>query len=546
MLAVWRRDGDLSHPDVHAGRRARKGPALRWARPALEVLEGRWLASVSAAFDRPPVAPIHPPIMIQPDQSSTPPATAFTPAKIRRAYGIDQITLGNVAGDGSGQTIAIIDAGDNPGFLNSTDPNFNNSDLHKFDQQFGLPDPPSFIKLNQQGQQGPYPPSNVSGFGPEIALDVEWSHAIAPKANIILVEGNTATTQDLGTAILLARSLPQVSVVSMSFGGSETSDELSQDFAFTTPAGHQGITFLASTGDNGAPGGYPAFSRNVVGVGGTSLFTDSAGNYVSETGWSGSGGGISQFEPQPAFQKGVVTQSTTMRTIPDVAFDADPATGVAIFDSTDFGASTPWDQIGGTSFACPAWAGIIAIADQDRAQLGLGTLDGATQTLPKLYSLPPSAFHDITTGNNGFPAGPGYDLVTGIGTPQAQVLVPLLAGTSAVASQFRAFHPFRYVVDAVPPSDPSVFTGNFTVFNTSQANPTIQLGILLSSLPPGVTLAGSNPPAVMTGSGQAVIPLPVVGLPSQRPVRVSISLRNPLRVPLSTLFEGFPLTIVTL
>ncbi len=537
--------GKSEHRDRFGSRRPPFG-AARQFRPRLEPLEQRWLPSATAAanpFDGLLFAP-HVGVGAQ---SSAPPATAFTPAKLRHAYGIDQVTLGSVVGDGSGQTVAIIDAGDNPGFVSSTDPNFANSDLHKFDQQFGLPDPPSFIKLNQEGQQGNYPPPDIANFGPEIALDVEWVHAIAPKANIVLIETNDNFAQNLIVAgVSLARSLPQVSVVSMSFLFGEFDGEQQFDPLFTTPSGHQGITFLASTGDTGAPGAYPAVSPNVVGVGGTSLFTDAAGNYVSETGWSGSGGGISQFEPQPAFQKGVVTQSTTMRTIPDVAFDADPATGVAIFDSTDFGASTPWDQIGGTSFACPAWAGIIAIADQDRAQLGLGTLDGATQTLPKLYSLPPSAFHDITTGNNGFPAGPGYDLVTGIGTPQAQVLVPLLAGTSAVASQFRAFHPFRYVVDAVPPSDPSVFTGNFTVFNTSQANPTIQLGILLSSLPPGVTLAGSNPPAVMTGSGQAVIPLPVVGLPSQRPVRVSISLRNPLRVPLSTLFEGFPLTIVTL
>ncbi len=539
--------GKSEHRDRFGSRRPPFG-AARQFRPRLEPLEQRWLPSATAAanpFDGLLFAP-HVGVGAQ---SSAPPATAFTPAKLRHAYGIDQVTLGSVVGDGSGQTVAIIDAGDNPGFVSSTDPNFANSDLHKFDQQFGLPDPPSFIKLNQEGQQGNYPPPDIANFGPEIALDVEWVHAIAPKANIVLIETNDNFAQNLIVAgVSLARSLPQVSVVSMSFLFGEFDGEQQFDPLFTTPSGHQGITFLASTGDTGAPGAYPAVSPNVVGVGGTSLFTDAAGNYVSETGWSGSGGGISQFEPQPAFQKGVVTQSTTMRTIPDVAFDADPNTGVAVYDSHDFGASTPWEQFGGTSLACPCWASIIAVADQDRAMLGLGTLDGATQTLPKIYTLPPTDFHDITTGNNGFPAGPGYDLVTGLGTPIApKVIADLAAGSSATGSGERGtFHPFRYVVGAAPPADDSVFTGNITVLNTSGLNLTAQLGLLLSSLPPGVTVESSVPPAKTTSSGMPVIPLPIVGLPSDRPVRVTVSLRNPLHVPLSTFFEGYSISLVAL
>jgi subtilase family serine protease len=118
-----------------------------------------------------------------------------TPAQIRTAYGIDSlVTSGNA---GQGQTVAIVDAFDAPNFVNSTDPNFNNSDLHKFDQEFGLPDPPSFQKVNQFGQPGPLPPTDPTGpgnphdFEMETSLDVEWVHSIAPEANIILVEANS-------------------------------------------------------------------------------------------------------------------------------------------------------------------------------------------------------------------------------------------------------------------------------------------------------------------------------------------------------------------
>ena len=110
----------------------------------------------------------------------------------------------------------------------------------------------------------------------------------------------------------------------MSWGGGEFSGETSYDSYFTTPSGHAGVTFVASSGDSGAPVGYPAISPNVLSVGGTTLNLTSSGSYISESGWSGSGGGISRYESQPTYQKGVVTQSTTYRTNPDVAYDADP------------------------------------------------------------------------------------------------------------------------------------------------------------------------------------------------------------------------------
>lgn len=362
------------------------------------------------------------------------PATSvtYTPSQIQSAYGFNRIS-----NNGSGQTIAIIDAYDDPTIQ---------ADLARFDTQYGIAAPPSFRVLSQTGSTTNLPGTDpTKGWETEEALDVEWAHALAPGASIVLVEANSASDADLFAAVTMAANLPGVSVVSMSFGGGEFSQEAFYDSVFTTPAGHQGVTFLASTGDNGAPGGFPAYSSNVVAVGGTTLTVDSSGNYVSESAWSGSGGGISQYESQPTYQQGIVRQTTTKRAIPDVSFDADPNSGVVVCNSFTYGTSNPWITLGGTSFSAPAWAAIIAIADQGRAQNGLGTLDGATQTLPMLYQLSqstPSAFHDITTGNNGHAAGTGYDLVTGLGSPVVDVLTNAMSGgtTSSPSSKLVIQH----------------------------------------------------------------------------------------------------------
>jgi hypothetical protein len=375
---------------------------------------------------------------------------------MRQAYGVNQIMFGSVAGDGSGQTIAIIDAYNAPTIT---------SDLHAFDAAFGLSDPTLSV-INENGGTtlpGTDPAGRGNSWAIETSLDVEWAHAIAPGAKILLVEANSASTSDLMAAVNTARKAAGVSVVSMSWGGDESSSDPSYNSYFTTPAGHQGVTFLASAGDSGAYGstgnvtvGYPAASPNVIAVGGTSLNVDSSGNYLSESGWGngsnsdfygGGGGGLSTYEAQPTYQKGVVTQSTTKRALPDVAMDADPNSGVAVYDSYD-SPSSPWVVVGGTSLAAPMWAGLIAITDQGRVLSGQTTLDGATQTLPKLYALPSTDFHDITTGNNGYAAGPGFDLVTGRGTPIANKLVPDLVGTTT-------------------PTSPTPVIGSFSVSPTS-------------------------------------------------------------------------------
>src|SRR5262249_50727787 len=155
--------------------------------------------------------------------------------------------------------IAIVDAYDDPNIA---------GDLQKFDAAFGLPNP-SFTKVNQTG--GTKLPAANSGWATEIALDVEWAHAIAPGAKIVLVEANSSSMSDLMTAVNTARNYAGVVAVSMSWGGGEFSSEVNYDSYFTTPAGHTGVSFFASSGDTGAPASYPESSPNVVAVGGTTL-----------------------------------------------------------------------------------------------------------------------------------------------------------------------------------------------------------------------------------------------------------------------------------
>jgi subtilase family serine protease len=340
----------------------------------------------------------------------------FTPAQIRHAYGFDQISLGSnhVPGDGTGQTIAIIEAYHDPSIA---------ADLHIFDRAFGLPDPPQFRQVNQNG--GLSFPAVDSFWSLETALDVEWAHAIAPRAKILLVEANTATVGDLLAAVNFARYQPDVVAVSMSWGSGEFAWESSFDGYFTTPASHLGgsglrggIAFIASSGDTGAGTSYPAVSPNVLAVGGTWLWTGPGNNYVGESAWSASGGGISLFEPKPHYQAGLTPGGK--RSNPDVAFNSDPNTGYYVYDSVPYGGYAGWYQEGGTSVAAPIWAALIAIADQGRALNGTGSLANAPAAI---YSLPATDFHDITTGSNGYRAGPGYDLVTGRGTPYAKRVV---------------------------------------------------------------------------------------------------------------------------
>jgi subtilase family serine protease len=284
----------------------------------------------------------------------------------------------------------------------------------------------------EQTSDGSGPAPDV-GWAEEASLDVEWTHAVAPQANIVLFEAQDAgAVQLLDWGVQSAAAYPGVSVVTMSFGFGEFNGETSYDSVFQTPSGHSGVTFVASTGDQGAPADYPAFSPDVVAVGGTQLNLTGSGAYSSETGYDNSGGGISEFEPKPSFQSGI-SLSSSSRMTPDVSIDGDPNTGVDVYDSYNGGYANKWYKIAGTSLSAPAWAGLIAIADQGRATAKLAALTGS-QTLSRIYSIPSTDFHDVTSGNNGYSAGPGYDLVSGRGTPIANLLEPDLSGVPATSS----------------------------------------------------------------------------------------------------------------
>jgi hypothetical protein len=335
-------------------------------------------------------------------------SSGLTPAQLTSAYGLNAVTFtlssgATVKGDGSGETIALIEAYHDPSLP---------SDLKTFDQTYGLPNPKLTV-IDQAGTQ------TNSGWETEESLDVEWAHAIAPGANILVVEAKSQSLQDLLNAVNTARNTAGVVVVSMSWGFPEVPNETSYDAYFTTPAGHEGVTFVAASGDSGVVE-YPSASPNVLAVGGTTLTLTSSGSYGSETAWYDSGGGYSQYEPEPSYQLSV--QTTGQRSTPDVAFDANPDTGVNVYgpSASTFGSgsSSSWQVVGGTSVGAPAWAAIIAIADQGRALAGKGSLNGPTQTLPTLYSLPASDFHTVSAaapwGGGGFSPG-GFDPFGGFG-----------------------------------------------------------------------------------------------------------------------------------
>jgi subtilase family serine protease len=394
--------------------------------------------------------------------------SGYTPAQITAAYGLNAITFTSssgaaVKGDGTGETIALIEM--------YHDPNLQ-SDLATFDSMYNLPNP-SLSVVNQAGGQ------TNSGWAQEESLDVEWAHAIAPGASIVVVEAAPSYSQSQELANLLgavntARSTPGVVAISMSWGFNEMPNEASYDSTFTTPAGHTGITFIAAAGDSGGVE-YPSASPNVLSVGGTTLNMSSSGGYGSETAWSSTGGGYSQFELEPEYQEAV--QQTGARATPDVAFDGDPNTGVEVYSTPPGSTRGSWQVFGGTSVGAPSWAGLIAIVDQGRAVAGQASLDGPTQTLPALYAAAAANFHSVAAtpeptfgGFGGFdPFGGGFfgelpswsafgsgfefgygvlsgsgstgqttagataNTATGLGSPNGSALVPDLVSTTVAA-----------------------------------------------------------------------------------------------------------------
>jgi hypothetical protein len=337
--------------------------------------------------------------------------SGLTVAQVETAYGLSGLTFGGQAANGAGQTIAIVD-----GF---NDPNIQ-TELSVFDNANNLPPPPS---LRVVGQSGGAPTSaSDAGWAQEEALDVEWAHALAPGAAIVVVSANSGTIPDLMAGVQTAVGIGGVSVVTMSWSGNEG---LYYSPAYDSIFAKPGITFVAASGDGGYYGGvqYPASSPYVLSVGGTTLQVDASGNYLSETPWFGTSGGISLIEPEPSYQFSV--QSTGGRTVPDVAFIGNPDTGVAVYSMDPYNGQGSWQNVAGTSLGAQAWGALIAVVDQGRALAGKPALS-STAALNALYTLPSSDFHTV--------AG-GYNTQTGLGTPNGGALINDLVASNSSNDQ---------------------------------------------------------------------------------------------------------------
>jgi subtilase family serine protease len=325
------------------------------------------------------------------------PEQGMTPAQMRSFY--------NMPASGGSGVIAIVDAYDYPDAI---------SNFNTFSAEFGLPretsanPTASSNKVLQVVYQGGIKPVQSVDWNQEEALDIQWAHAMAPSAKIVLVEAHSSGLSDLYASVDQAASFPGVKQVSMSWGGSETYSELELDVHFNK----SGPIFLAASGDYGGATTYPGVSPYVLAVGGTTVNTNRYGVFESEFGWYDSGGGPSSFEKKPAWQVGVANTGVT-RSIPDISANGDPNTGLSVYGPVQswWGpASYTWMAVGGTSAATASMAGMLNLAGS--------TSSSTTALLKHIYSLVGSKdYRDITVGNNGFPCLKDWDFVTGVGTP---------------------------------------------------------------------------------------------------------------------------------
>lgn len=404
----------------------------------------------------------------------------ITPQQMRTAYGVTTLDKVNLrfpqyTNTGENQDIVIII---------TFNPNLQ-ADLDTFDKQFNLL--PTTLVLNTpsgNNQQNFFDPNGAL----EAALDVEWAHVMAPKAKITVEFADSLSARDLQVAINAGIDLLKTKggVMSMSFGADES--RFSQQFfgnLFGDATRNGLISFLASSGDTSGQLSNPAVDPHVTAVGGTTLNVDAQGVRQSEFPWgiepdfSGGGGGISQTEPIPVYQQGLTILGTAIederaplpgRAVPDISLDANPSTGVPVFDSTIAGG---WITVGGTSLSCPMFAGMVSLANELRAVSGTGiaslirpigqNLNGQLYNINKIA--PSSNFFDVTQPDPGRvpprPVGIGYDLATGLGTPFANNLIPSLAGfVSNPVFQFSS----RFIQDLTispPPLNSGDATTNF-------------------------------------------------------------------------------------
>ncbi len=393
----------------------------------------------------------------------------YGPSDLRNEYDLNPLYALNV--QGAGQTIVIFDSYGSPTI---------ESDLETFDIGYGLPDPSSFkvitpegkpqLNYNNVGSPADFHSKNIGtqvGWAYETTLDVEWAHAIAPAANIVLVVTPVKETegvqglQNLLNAEQCALANHLGNVFSQSFGSTEqafkgsSDQQLLQRFDQTyQQAAAQRVSVFAASGDGGVANtdlqgnlfpfptvGFPASDPFVTAVGGTqinppppSILSYSA-EQVWNDGFGAGGGGYSVIFAKPGYQTGAV--SNPMRGLPDIAYNAALISAITIYESFDPVYGAGWSLIGGTSAATPQWAALAALADNyaaNHTKAPVGFLN------PKLYLIAASSasyakdFHDITVGNNsfagitGFSAAAGWDAASGLGTPDAANLIPDLVG----------------------------------------------------------------------------------------------------------------------
>jgi len=349
-------------------------------------------------------------VLVVPDTTSSTLAQYNTPATLRAVY-----HLPSTGGSGA---IAIVDAYHFPTAL---------SDFNSFSKYFGLPQEMSTVataagnKTFEVVYAPGYKPQSggdyIASWNLEAALDIEYAHAMAPNAKVYLVEAASDSNSDLDNAVRVASVLPGVKEVSMSWGGSEEAYEaMFFDPIFTA----SGVVYFASGGDTTDQMEYPAASPNVVACGGTSINRNSSGAFLNETGWNDTGCGPSAYETRPAFQSKVSSVVGSKRGVSDLSFEADPNTGVYVFDSTPLWGDSGWWILGGTSVASPSLAGVINLA----AASGNGFAANTAAEEARIYGSlgNANAFRDITSGTDGkYTCKVGYDFVTGVGTPYGLV-----------------------------------------------------------------------------------------------------------------------------
>ncbi len=350
----------------------------------------------------------------------------YQPRDLRAAYHL----AAAAAASGTGQTVAVVDAYDDPDAA---------ANLTRYRAKFGLPPCASatgcFTKVNQEGAAGPLPQAAGStGWATEESLDLDMVSAICPRCHIILVEAGDEQNADLGRAVDTAVRLG-ARFVSNSYGGDEYPGETTEDGAYYD---HPGVVVTASAGDSGYGVEYPAASPYVTAVGGTSLRRDASarrrftetvwGNGLSGSDGDGTGSGCSAFEPKPSWQR---DSGCARRTAADVSADADPGTGVLVYDTYD---QSGWGIVGGTSVAAPIIAATYALAGRP------GAVDNPAR-YPYAHA---RRLYDVTSGSDGScggsylcEGGPGYDGPTGLGTPDGTGAFKAVDNAVTVASPGR-------------------------------------------------------------------------------------------------------------